>query len=334
MATERMHHRRRILVGGAVGLAAGLPLPAQAQPAPTAAHAFEMPRGMTLLTFRRQDRYQLGVRTAQGVLDVSAAAVATGLPAPLDMDDLLQNGKGGLLRAVVEAAPAQAYLREETLTFGPVVTRPEKIILVGFNYKRHAEEVKAQVGPDPVLFNKYNNALNGHGGRISLPTRVASEFDYETELVVVFGKEARDVTEAEALNAVAGYCTGNDFSARDLQRLTSQAMIGKTCDGFAPIGPYLVTSDLVGDPHALRLETRVNGEVRQDWTTGDMIFSCRQLIAFASRMMTIKPGDLLFTGTPQGVIVGKPPDQRAWLKPGDTVTSSIEKLGVLRFNLA
>lgn len=322
--------RRTFLAGSAAGLAAAAAAPARAEPIP----AFEAPRGMTLLTFQRQGRYQLGVKTAQGVLDVSAAAAATGLPAPSDMDDLLQNGKGGLLRAVVEAAPAQAYLREETLAFGPVVTRPEKIILIGYNYKRHVEEVKAQVGPDPVLFNKYNNTLTGHGGRIKLPTEVASEFDYETELVIVFGKEAHNVSEAEALDHVAGYCTGNDFSARDLQRLTSQAMIGKTCDGFAPLGPYLVTSDLVGDPNSLRLETRVNGEVRQDWTTGDMIFNCRQLIAFTSRMMTIKPGDLLFTGTPQGVILGMPKEKRVWLKPGDTIACSIEKLGDLRFDLA
>lgn len=172
-----------------------------------------MPRSMTLLTFRRDDRYALGVKTERGILDVAAAA-ATALPAPSDMDDLLQNGKGGLLRAVIDATPAQAYLREDTLIFGPLVTRPEKIILVGFNYKRHAEEVEAQVGPHPVLFNKYNNTLNAHGGRIRPPVGVAREFDYETELVVVLGREARDIPEAEALDCVTGYCVGNDFSAR------------------------------------------------------------------------------------------------------------------------
>ena len=208
--------RRTILAGGAAGLATSVAAPTRAAPADAPAHSFKMPRGLTLLTFRRGDRYALGVKTERGVLDVSAAAATTALPAPSDMDDLLQNGKGGLLRAVVEAAPAQAYLREDALSFGPLVTRPEKIILVGFNYKRHAEEVKAQIGPDPVLFSKYNNALNGHGGRIKLPVSVAAEFDYETELVVVFGKEARDVPEAEALDCIAGYCVGNDFSARDL----------------------------------------------------------------------------------------------------------------------
>jgi 2-keto-4-pentenoate hydratase/2-oxohepta-3-ene-1,7-dioic acid hydratase in catechol pathway len=132
---------------------------------------------------------------------------------------------------------------------------------------------------------------------------------------------------------VAGYSTGNDFSARDLQMLTSQFMIGKTHDGFAPLGPYLVTSDLIPDPNNLRLETRVNGETRQDWNTNDMIFNCRQLISFASKMMTIKPGDIFFTGTPQGVILGMPPDKRVWLKAGDKIACSLEKLGELRFDL-
>src|SRR4029078_6281409 len=195
----------------------------------------------------------------------------------------------------------------------------------GLNYRKHAEETATPIPKDPPLFNKYNNALNHHGGTIKLPTKVASQFDYEVELVIVFGREARDVSEADALDYVAGYSTGNDFSTRDLQFMTSQHVSGKSGDGFAPLGPYLVTSDLVGDPNNLRLETRVNGEQRQDWDTKDMISNCRQLISFASKMFTIKPGDVFFTGTPQGVIVGKPKDQRVWLKPGDRVACSLKK---------
>ena len=152
--------------------------------------------------------------------------------------------------------------------------------------------------------------------------------------MIVFGRECRNVSEADALDYVAGYCTGNDFSARDMQYLTSQFMIGKTFDGFAPLGPHLVTSDLVGDPNKLRLECRVNGEQRQDWNTSDMIFNCRQMISFASRMMTIKPGDIFFTGTPHGVVFGKPKAEQVWLKPGDRVVCSVEKLGELAFSLA
>lgn len=292
---------------------------------------------MTLINMRRDGAYRLGVKTNKGVLDVTAAGQALNMPAPADMDDLLQNGKGGVLKAVVDAAnsrgPESVFLKEETVQYGPVVTRPEKIIMMGFNYRRHAEETNTPIPKNPVLFNKYNNALNHHGGTIKLPTEAAKQFDYEVELVIVMGKEARNVSEADALDYVAGYCTGNDFTARDLQFLTSQFLIGKSCDGFAPLGPYLVTGDLVGDPNNLRLETRANGEQRQDWNTNDMIFNCRQLISFASKMMTLKPGDIYFTGTPQGVVYGKPKDQQVWLKPGDKLACSLEKLGELRFDL-
>ena len=303
---------------------------ATAQPA-----AFEMPRNMTLLNMRTAAGPRLGVKLARGVLDVAAAAAQFKLPAPLDTDDLLQHGKGGLLARVVAAAdkgPDRLFLPERAVQHAPLVTRPEKILMMGFNYRRHAAETNTPIPANPVLFNKFNNALNHHGGTIALPA-VAKNFDYEIELVIVFGRECRNVSEAAALDYVAGYCTGNDFTARDMQYLTSQFLIGKTFDGFAPLGPYLVTSDLVGDPNALKLECRVNGEQRQDWTTSDMIFNCRQMISFASRMMTIKAGDIMFTGTPHGVIFGKPKAEQVWLKPGDRVACSVEKLGELTFSL-
>jgi 2-keto-4-pentenoate hydratase/2-oxohepta-3-ene-1,7-dioic acid hydratase in catechol pathway len=302
------------------------------------AHSFEMPRGMTLLTIQLDREYRLGVKTDKGVLDVKRAATHFKMSAPTTMDDLLQNGKGGLLKALVNTAAKadskEFMLDEDRLEYGPVVLSPEKIIMMGFNYRRHAAETHTPIPPNPVLFNKYNNALNRHNGLIHLPADVATKFDYEVELVIVFGREAHNVSEHDALDYVAGYCTGNDFSARDLQTLTSQYMIGKTCDGFAPIGPYFVSADLVGDPNNLRLETRVNGEQRQDWNTNDMIFNCRQLISFASKIMTIKPGDILFTGTPQGVIIGKPKEQQVWLKKSDKIACSVEKLGELKFTLA
>ena len=334
-------HRRDFLkTGAAAGLAAAATGTlgagsAAAAPAP-GQHPFEMPRNMTLLNMRVGNAYRLGVKTERGILNVAAAAQSLNMPAPTDMDDLLQNGRGGLLTNLVRAAangPASLYVREETVQYGPVVTRPEKIIMMGFNYRTHAQETGTTPPKDPPLFNKYNNTLNYHGGTIKLPTAVAKNFDYEVELVIVFGRECHNVSENDALNYVAGYSTGNDFSARDLQMLTSQFMIGKTHDGFAPLGPYMVTSDLIPDPNNLRLETRVNGETRQDWNTNDMIFNCRQLISFASKMMTIKPGDLFFTGTPQGVILGMPPEKRVWLKAGDKIACSLEKLGELRFEL-
>ena len=329
--------RRSFLKSTAAGVASAsvAPFLSPAHVAAQGPAAFEMPRNMTLLNLRTPAGPRLGVKTARGVLDVAAAAAMYKLPAPLDTDDLLQHGKGGMLAKVVAAAAdglARLYLREGAVQHAPLVTRPEKIIMMGFNYRRHAAETNTPIPANPTLFNKFNSALNHHGGTIALPA-AAKHFDYEVELVMVFGRECRNVSEADALDYVAGYCTGNDFSARDMQYLTSQFMIGKTFDGFAPLGPHLVTSDLVGDPNALRLECRVNGEQRQDWTTGDMIFNCRQMISFASRMMTIKPGDVFFTGTPHGVIFGKPKAEQVWLKSGDRVVCSVEKLGELAFSL-
>jgi 2-keto-4-pentenoate hydratase/2-oxohepta-3-ene-1,7-dioic acid hydratase in catechol pathway len=184
-----------------------------------------------------------------------------------------------------------------------------------------------------VLFNKFNVALNHHKGTVKLPVEYAKKFDYEVELVMVMGKEAKNVSEADALSYVAGYCTGNDFTARDLQLETGgQWMIGKTPDQFAPLGPYMVTADQI-NPDNLKLETRVNGETRQSSTTSDFIFNSKQMVSYISRYITLRPGDIIFTGTPEGVIQGKPKDQQVWLKPGDKIACSLEKLGELTFEL-
>jgi 2-keto-4-pentenoate hydratase/2-oxohepta-3-ene-1,7-dioic acid hydratase in catechol pathway len=285
----------------------------------------------------------LGVETARGAVVVPIAAKKLGLPAPQDMDDLLQHGRAEEVRAVLDALDSldsrsgeAVFLNPAEVRLAPLVTRPQKIVCVGFNYREHAEETGTPIPAVPPLFNKYNNSLNRHGGTIALPTRVAYQFDYETELVIVMGREARNVTEDQALAYVAGYATGNDFSARDLQTATTQFMIGKTSDGFAPIGPWMVTADRVPDPNSLRLQTHVNGEQRQDWNTRDMIFNCAQLISFASGIFPLSPGDIIFTGTPQGVIFGQkePREKRAWLKAGDEVTSELEGLGRLTVTLA
>ena len=254
------------------------------------------------------------------------------------MDDLLQNEDGPRLNALVETALkspalAGAFRQEENIEYGPVVTRPEKIVCVGLNYRRHAKEIGMPIPKQPVLFNKYNNALHHHNGRIKLPVEVATKFDYEVELVIVIGREAKNVSEADALSYVAGYSTGNDFSARDLQLETGgQWMIGKTPDHFAPLGPYLVTAEQI-DPVNLKVECRVNGETRQSSETNDFIFNSQQMISYISRHLTLKPGDIVFTGTPEGVILGKPKDKQVWLKPGDKIACSVEKLGELKFDL-
>ena len=217
-----------------------------------------MARELTLLTMRRNAEYRLGVKTDKGILDAPQAANLLRMHAPATMDDLLQDEDGPSLNALVDAAPKSgaaqsAFVSEESIEYGPVVTRPEKIVCVGLNYRRHAKEVNLPIPNQPVLFNKYNNALSPHNGAIKLPIEVAKKFDYETELVIVIGRTARNVSESDALSHIAGYCTGNDFSARDLQFDTGgQWMVGKTPDQFAPLGPYLVTADQV-NPDKLQI---------------------------------------------------------------------------------
>ncbi|MFL5418104.1 MAG: fumarylacetoacetate hydrolase family protein [Myxococcales bacterium] len=339
-----MAHTRRSflkLAGAATVAAAAVPRASGAAQAPQAKKNGngQMPKGLTLCTLRSADRLTLGVRTKKGILDVEKAAKALKKTAPTTMDDLIQGGDGKALEALVEAAVANgaakaAFIPEEKAPFGPAVTNPEKIIMLGFNYRKHVEEVKQKVPTSPVLFNKYNNTLNFHGGVINLPQKVASKFDYEVELVVVMGKTAREVSEADALKYVFGYATGNDFSARDLQNKTSQFLLGKSSDGFGPIGPWLVTADQIPDPQNLKLECSVNGELRQSANTNDMIFSVANIVSYASQHFTLKPGDIFFTGTPSGVINGMPPEKQVWLKPGDQIACSIEKCGELRFSLA
>jgi 2-keto-4-pentenoate hydratase/2-oxohepta-3-ene-1,7-dioic acid hydratase in catechol pathway len=312
---------------------------AQAAPAaPVRPGTRGMATGMTLLTLKRNNEFRLGVKTERGVLDVKEAAAALRMPAPATVDDLLQKEDGPALNALVEAAfkgnaAKKAFLKDDAIEYGPLVTRPEKIVCVGLNYRQHAKEINMPVPKAPILFSKFNNALSEHNGKLKLPVDVATKFDYEVELVIVIGKAAKNVSEADALSYVAGYATGNDFSARDLQLETGgQWMIGKTPDQFAPLGPHLVTADQV-DPDKLTIECRVNGETRQSSSTSDMVFGSRQIISYISRHFTLRPGDVIFTGTPQGVIQGRPADKRVWLKPGDKVACSLEKLGELKFEL-
>jgi 2-keto-4-pentenoate hydratase/2-oxohepta-3-ene-1,7-dioic acid hydratase in catechol pathway len=297
-----------------------------------------MARGLTLLTMRRNGEYRLGVKTGKGILDAPAAAQLLHMHAPATMDSLLQDEDGPSLNALVGAAlessvAHSAFLSEAGIEYGPVVTRPEKIVCVGLNYRRHAKEVNMAIPNQPVLFNKFNNSLSAHRSPIKLPVEVAKKFDYETELVIVVGRTAKNVSEADALSYVAGYCTGNDFSARDLQFDTGgQWMVGKTPDQFAPLGPYLVTADQV-NPDQLKIECRVNEETRQSSNTEDFIFTSAQIVSYISRHMTLKPGDIIFTGTPEGVILGHPKDKQVWLKAGDKIACSVEKLGELDFEL-
>ena len=337
-----MRQNRRTILKGAGAIAAmaatGNFASLRANAKETGNHERGMAKGLTLLTIRRNGEYRLAAKTDKGILDVPEAARLLKMHAPATMDDLLQHEDGPTLNALVDAAlksrAAQgAFLKEESTEYGPLVTHPEKIVCIGLNYRRHAQEIGSPIPKEPVLFSKFNVALNHHKGTIRLPVAVAKKFDYEVELVIVMGKEARDVTEADALSCVAGYATGNDFTARDLQLETGgQWLIGKTPDQFAPLGPYMITAEQV-DPDNLKLECRVNGEIRQNSNTSDMIASTRHIVSYVSRHITLRPGDIIYTGTPEGVIQGKPKDKQVWLKAGDKIACSVEKLGELTFEL-
>jgi 2-keto-4-pentenoate hydratase/2-oxohepta-3-ene-1,7-dioic acid hydratase in catechol pathway len=288
---------------------------------------------MTFCTLARGTGSGLGLRTDRGILDVAVAEATLKENAPTSISAVLA-GSGDLsgLKRLLDRAGAAHFVAEADAKFGPCVTNPEKIVCIGLNYRKHAAETGQPVPAQPILFNKYNTALNCCGGVIAVSKEKAEKFDYEAELVIVIGRTARNVSEAEAPAYIFGYCTGNDFTARDLQSRSSQWMLGKTLDGSGPIGPWLVTADQVNGDN-LKIECRVNGELRQSSNTSDMVFNCKQLVSYISQHMTLKPGDLIFTGTPEGVISGYAKDKQVWLKPGDKLATSIEKLGELTFTL-
>jgi ureidoglycolate lyase len=206
------------------------------------------------------------------------------------------------------------------------VPHPGKVLAIGLNYRDHIEETGHAVPDKPVWFCKQPTAVNGPTDAIPLPV-VANAVDYEAELVVVIGKGGRYVKKADAPGAVFGFCCGNDVSARDWQNATSQWMLGKSFDGHAPCGPWITTADEVTDPHALGIRSFVNGEKRQNSNTKHLVFNVWDQVAYVSQVMTLEPGDLVFTGTPGGVGIGFQPAK--YLKDGDTVRIEIDTLGAL-----
>jgi 2-keto-4-pentenoate hydratase/2-oxohepta-3-ene-1,7-dioic acid hydratase in catechol pathway len=271
---------------------------------------------MKLMFYIDQGAEKTGVVTEKGIL-----------PLPYSRQEVIRRHTTGL-KLLLSEALSEDLVSESGLKVLPCIPAGGKIVCVGLNYREHAKEAGMPVPEYPVLFNKFDNTLSAHGEEIVLPS-VALHYDYEAELGVVIGKTASRVSEEMALDYVFGYCNVNDLSARDLQMRTGQWMLGKTLDGFCPIGPYLVTADEVGDPNELEIKLMLNGEIRQHSNTRDMIFSVPEIVSYVSRYMTLQPGDLILTGTPQGVIAGYPEERRVWLKPGDEVSVTISKLGTL-----
>ncbi|MFS0614432.1 fumarylacetoacetate hydrolase family protein [Lederbergia ruris] len=279
----------------------------------------------------------LGVKIDQGVVNIGSFLANhkgnryAGIPQTIH--EVISNGKKGIkdlndLVEEIEQNHPDLIVNEDDIELAPCVENPEKIICVGLNYKKHAEETGSSPPEYPILFNKFNNTLAAHKEHIPIPAST-EKVDYEAELVIVIGKAASKVSVEHALDHVFGYCAVNDLSARDLQMRTSQWLLGKSCDKFSPIGPYLVTEDEVGNPNQLEICCKVNGEVRQKSNTSDMIFYCDEIISYISQHMTLKPGDIILTGTPEGVVLGYPEEKQQYLQSGDIVSVEIEKLGTL-----
>ena len=284
---------------------------------------------MILTSYQRDDGIKLGIRTARGILDVAAAVAATGLKCPASPDEVYAQGNEalGALSALADAADDDAlYVDEADVTYAPALPNPGKILCVGLNYQKHAAESGMAPPAEPVLFSKFNNTIAAPNEDIPLQADWKT-VDYESELGVVMGARARNVSVDEALDTVFGYCNMNDLSERDLQMRSGQWLLGKTLDKFLPLGPYVVTADEIPDPQNLAIKGWLNGELRQDSNTADMIFSVAEVIAYASQIMTLEPGDVISTGTPEGVILGM--DPRVWLKPGDEYIVEVEGLGKL-----
>jgi 2-keto-4-pentenoate hydratase/2-oxohepta-3-ene-1,7-dioic acid hydratase in catechol pathway len=271
-------------------------------------------------------RWRAGVVVDGRVVDAARAASAAGLGngAPLDSVRRVLALGDDLPRLAAAAADAEGV---GDVTLGPPVPDPDKILCIGLNYRAHAVETSLEAPPAPTAFAKFRNSLVGDGAPIVVPA-ATNEVDYEGELAVVIGRRCRRAGVGEALAAVAGVMPLNDVTARDLQFQTPQWTAGKAVDTFSPCGPELVLMDEVADLQDLRVTTRVNGTTLQDASTSQMIFSVAEIIAFLSASMTLEPGDIIATGTPEGVGFTREPP--LFLQPGDEVEVEVGGVGTLR----
>lgn len=261
--------------------------------------------------------WRLGVQVSQGIVPLSVP----------DLPTLVRAGAEGLKQVREQVDSPSELVDLSNVTLGAPIVNPPKFICIGLNYLEHAKETNVEPPKAPVVFSKFNSAIIGPEEAIRIPP-VTEKVDYEVELGVVIGRGGRNIPAAEALEHVFGYTIVNDVSARDLQKMDSQWLKGKTLDTFAPIGPVVVTSDAIQDPQQLRITMKRNGAIVQDATTNDMIFSVREIIHYLSTLFTLEPGDIIATGTPHGVIMGQ--KNPRWLQPGEILEAGIEKIGVLR----
>jgi len=274
---------------------------------------------MRFVTFAVDGKPRPGVISGQTVSDLSTAGFASLL-------DLIESGDDGRAKAEKLAASGGGYSLDKVKLLAPI-PRPRKLICVGLNYRDHAAETNSEIPSVPTIFNKFATAVIAPGDNIVLP-KVSQSPDYEAEFAFVIGRGGRNIAGADWLKHVFGYTIVNDVSARDYQRATTQWLMGKTFDTFAPIGPWIVSADEIADPHNLDIQLEIGGERLQNSNTRELIFKIPDLIAYLSSVFTLEPGDIVSTGTPAGVGVARKPPR--FLRAGDDVVVRIQSIGELR----
>lgn len=275
---------------------------------------------MKLIRFGSTNDEKPGIELSDGTrIDVSAFGE--------DYDEFFF-GSNGIKRLTewLSVNKSNCPIIGEEIRLGPPIDRPSKIVCVGLNYAKHAKESGMEVPTEPVLFFKASSAIVGPNDDVILPKK-SEKSDWEVELAIIIGDKASYVKESEAMDHVAGYVIHNDISEREYQlERSGQWVKGKSCDTFAPMGPFMVTTDEIDDPHNLRLWLKLNGETMQDSNTSDLIFGIPKLVSYISTYMTLLPGDVISTGTPFGVGLGLDPQK--YLKDGDVMELGIEGLGI------
>ena len=275
---------------------------------------------MKLVSFTQGGRTRIGALVGEEVVDFSA----NGASLPHDMLAFLEQGAAAMQQARELCAAGGSRLALADVTLEAPIQRPPKILAVGLNYSDHVEETGLETPTVPMIFNKQSTAVTGPYGDIHRP-KDSEQLDYEGELGIVIGTRCRRVPKEQAAGVIAGYTVVNDVSVRDWQFRSATTTMGKSWDTHCPLGPAIVTTDEVPDPHVLELRTWVNGELRQHSNTKYLIFNCFDIIEHLSTAFTLEPGDVIPTGTPSGVALGM--DPRVWLQPGDVVRIAIEQVG-------
>jgi 2-keto-4-pentenoate hydratase/2-oxohepta-3-ene-1,7-dioic acid hydratase in catechol pathway len=275
---------------------------------------------MRLVTFKASSEAHVGALAGDGIVDLTAAGVAE------TMIDLIAQGAAGLAKARAALGGARIPLASAEL-LAPV-PRPGKVLCCGINYKSHADEnPNAKMPSEPFFFAKVSSSVTGPEGAIESPA-ASKQLDYEVEFAAVVGKRLKRAQESDVMPALFGYTLLNDVSARDVQFKDNQITLGKNFNGFAPIGPCIVTADEMTNPNAVRLLTRLNGKTMQDGNTSDWLFRLPRLLSYLSQVMTLEPGDVVSTGTPAGV--GFFHNPQVFMKPGDVIEIEAEGIGILR----